>query len=74
MERSEFLNLLDELLNLEEGTMKDFSPLDSIEEWDSLAIIALMAIADERLGVHLQARCVAECKTVTELMDLLGIT
>ena len=68
----EFLLSLDDLLQVEPGTVKGFEDLDSLESWDSLAIISFMALVDEHFGVGLQAKQIAECKTVADLMGLLG--
>lgn len=72
MERNEFLLSLDELLELKPGTVKGSESLDSFEGWDSLAVISFMALVDEHFGVSLQPRKLAECKTVADLMALLG--
>ncbi len=72
MERSEFLLLLDELLELEPGTLRGPEALDSLEGWNSLAVIGLMALIDERFGISLQARQIAACSTIADLLGLAG--
>ena len=72
MERTEVLLSLDELLELEPGTLKGTESLGGLEGWDSLAVISFMALVDERLGISLQPRQIAACTTVTDLMRLLG--
>jgi acyl carrier protein len=62
---------LDELLELEPGTVKGSETLESLEGWNSLAIISLMALMDERFGVTLQPRRIAACTTVADLVALL---
>jgi acyl carrier protein len=69
---NDFLLSLDQLLELEPGTVKGTESLDSLESWDSLAIISFMALVDEHFGVALQARQIAESKTVGDLIGLLG--
>ena len=64
--------MFDELLELEPGTAKGPETLDSFEGWNSLAVISLMALVDERFGLTLQPRRIAECQTVADLMGLLG--
>jgi acyl carrier protein len=71
LQRAEFFLLLDELLELEPGTVKGSETLDSLEGWNSLAIISLMALMDERFGVNLQPRRIAACTTVADLVALL---
>ena len=72
MERNEFLLLLDELLELEPGTVKGSETLDGLEGWNSLAVISFMALVDEHFGIGVQPRQIAACTTVTDLMGLLG--
>ena len=71
MQRTEFLLSLDELLELEPGTVKGSETLESLEGWNSLAIISLMALMDERFDVTLQPRRIAACTTVADLVALL---
>jgi acyl carrier protein len=72
LENNEFLLLLDELLELEPGTVKGSETLDSLEGWNSLAVISFMALVDEHFGISVQPRQIAACTTVTDLMGLLG--
>ena len=72
MERNEFLLLLDEALELKPGTVKGSETLDSLEGWNSLAIISLMSLVDERLGVNLDPSDIARCSTIPDLAGLLG--
>jgi acyl carrier protein len=69
---SNFLYLLDDLLELAPGTVKASDSLESLEGWDSLAVISLMALVDEQFSVRLQPREIAVCKTVADLVALLG--
>jgi len=39
--------------------------------WSSLSVISFIAFADEEFGVILDARKLAACKTVDDLMGLL---
>lgn len=72
VQEKEFLSLLDELLELEQGALKGSATLESIEGWNSLAVISFMALVDERFGVSVQPRQIAKCTTVADLVGLLG--
>jgi acyl carrier protein len=72
MTKKDFFLLLDNLFELEPGTVTGVEALDSLGAWDSLAIISFMALADEHFGMNLQATQLAECRTVPDLVDLLG--
>ena len=73
MERDEFLSMLDEALELEPGSVQWPDTLDSLDGWNSLAVIGLMALVDERLGISLQPRQIAQCETVADLAGLVGL-
>jgi acyl carrier protein len=70
MERPEFLCMLDELLELEPGTLKGEEKLDSLENWNSLAVIGYMALVNDHYGVIVSPRQISVCVTVAQLVDL----
>jgi acyl carrier protein len=71
MERNELLKSLDELMDLEPGTLTGQESLADLEGWSSLAVIGFIAVADEH-GVEVTPGSIAKCKTVDELVRLLG--
>jgi acyl carrier protein len=72
LEKHEFLLSLDELLELEPGTLKGPEALDNVEGWNSLAVISFMALVDEHFGISLQPQPIAACSTIADLVGLLG--
>lgn len=72
MEKHEFLLLLDEVVELDPGTLKGDETIESLEGWNSLAVISFMALVDEHFGISLQARQISECKTIADLIGLAG--
>ena len=70
MDRSQFLILMDELLELEPGTLKGEELLEDLEEWNSLAIVGYMAMVNEHYGRILSSKHFAGCKTVNDLLAL----
>jgi acyl carrier protein len=71
MERAEFLSLLDELLELEPGTLKGDEALDSLENWNSLAVIGFMALVNDHCGAILSPKQISACTTANQLADLI---
>ena len=67
----QFLKLLDELLELDLGTLKGDELLTNLPRWDSLALIGFIALLDENFGVSVPATKINECKTVADLMALV---
>lgn len=70
MDRPEFLKQLDELLELEPGTLQGGERLDELQEWNSLAIIGYMALASENFGVIVSPKQIAACVTIDDLVRL----
>ncbi|PWC55771.1 hypothetical protein TSH7_16625 [Azospirillum sp. TSH7] len=72
MDRNEFLLALDEMLELDPGTLTGDEALESLEAWDSLAVISFIALVDEKTGVVVEGEKLAKAKTVADLLALAG--
>ncbi len=72
MTREEFLLSIDEVLELEPGTLKGSEMLQDLEAWDSLSIVSFMGLAQARFHVTLPAKGVAACQSVDDLFALMG--
>jgi len=72
MNPTDFYFKLDEMLELDPGTLKGGEALESLEGWDSVAVISLIALADSDYGVTLPPKEIAGCKTVNDLLDLVS--
>jgi acyl carrier protein len=68
MDQTTVLLLLDEVIEAAPGTLK--GP-ESIKEWDSIAIISLIALADERFNMSISASQIQNCHTVNDVVTLL---
>ena len=73
MTREEFLNSLDELLELPPETLKGPERLEDLEQWNSMAMIGFLALVDTHSGGVLSARQIAQSKTVSDLLKLAGV-
>jgi acyl carrier protein len=71
MTRSDFLNLLDELVEAKPGTVKGDEALKDLEGWDSLALVGFIAAVDQQFGLPLSASKLQSCATVSDLIALL---
>jgi acyl carrier protein len=74
MNRTEFLLAIDELLELSPGTLKGPEQLSAYDNWDSLAVISLIALADEKFGIILDSNAIAEVQTVDDIVNLVPQT
>ena len=73
MDRKDFLLALDEMLELDAGTLTGDEVQETLENWDSQAVISFNALDDEKLGVVLEGEKLAKAKTVSDLLALAGV-
>ncbi len=71
MNRSELIEVLEETLEVEEGSLKEESILADIDEWDSLAKLSLMALAKKDFAKILTADQIKGFATVKDICDAL---
>ncbi|MEE3623240.1 phosphopantetheine-binding protein [Nitrospirillum sp. BR 11752] len=72
MNRNEFLAALDEMLELDPGTLTGGEELDGIDSWDSLAVISFIALVDEKFNTVVAGEDLAKAKTVDDLLALVS--
>ena len=71
MNTKEFIEEFTETLQCEE-TIDMTTVLDDLEEWDSLSLIATIALFSNKFGLSVNANKVKECKTVADVVLLAG--
>jgi len=72
MTKTEVLGAIEELLEADAGTLKGEEALADLGEWNSLSVLGFIAMADEKYGIAVAAKDLAACKTVNDLVALLG--
>ena len=73
MTRQEFLLSMDELLELPAGTLKGNEALEEMEQWNSLSMVGFLALVDTHNGLKLSPRQIANCATVSDLLQLAKV-
>ncbi len=68
MDYKKILLKLDEVAELSPGTLNG---TESIKDWDSIAIISIIALADEDFNKSLSAKAIAQASTVNDIVTLL---
>lgn len=71
MELKEKLVMLEELLELEEGTLNENTELKGLEEWDSIAALSLIVLLDEEFKKTVSGKQVKEFKTVKDILGYM---
>jgi acyl carrier protein len=74
MTKTEFLSSLDEILQQPRGTLKEDAPLDSLSQWDSIAVMAYIALVAETTEKPVSGKQIMACKTAGDLVTLAGIS
>jgi acyl carrier protein len=70
MTREEFIAGLTELLEAD-PPLTGSEALAGLANWDSLAAIGVMAMADDRCGIRLVPKRINSCQTVDDLVELV---
>ena len=68
MTREEFLAELDELVELAPGTLKGPEELNQLDQWNSMAMVGFMALAETCNGTKVGPKQIAACLTVDDLL------
>ena len=71
MTLNEFLEELAELMEVDNSLTPETS-LSDMEEYDSLAIMSLIAFIDDNFNATFSGEKLAELKTVNDLISLIG--
>ena len=73
MTREEFLQSVDRLVEVPRGTLKGPEYLNDLENWNSLAMISFLALADTNNRVALSPRQLMACTTVADLLEVARV-
>lgn len=71
MTEKEKLAMLEEMLELDEGSLSPETSLESINEWDSVAALSLIVLMDEEFGRQLTGKEIKDFKCVNDILSLM---
>lgn len=72
MTQKEKISMLEEMLELDRGSLKPEMELKDIPEYDSMAKLSLIVMMDEECGKQLTGEQIREMKTVQDVLDFMG--
>jgi acyl carrier protein len=72
MTTSEFLRALENTLELEPESINGTELLSELSWWDSMAVLVFIAVADEKLQISITGQDLSTCKSVPDVLALLG--
>lgn len=67
----EKLALLEETLEMEEGTLSADMDLDDVDEYDSMTKLSIIVMMEDEFGVKLTGDVVRGFQTVQDILDLM---
>lgn len=71
MTNEEKITILEELMEVDEGTLTPETLLSNIEEWDSVSFLSFMAMMDEKFSKIVTGSEIKTKETVGDLMQLM---
>lgn len=72
MTQEEKIALLEDMLELDGGSLKPEMELSAIDEYDSMAKLSLIVLMDEECGKKLTGEQIREFKTVGDILAFMG--
>jgi hypothetical protein len=73
MTREQFLLAMDEILGLCPGTVRGDENLEDLQNWDSMALISMIVLAEQSKYAHITPDQVVGCLTVADLLRLAQV-
>ena len=71
--REKVIKLIENILNLDEGTLKEDSKIEDVAGWDSLAHVLIVGEMEETLGIVIPLEEALEITSLEELFEKAGI-
>jgi acyl carrier protein len=72
MTNEEKIAMLEDMLELDGGSLTPEMELSSIEEYDSMAKLSLIVLMDDEFSKKLTGEQIREFKTVQDILDFMG--
>ncbi len=73
MKTTEFIDILKESLEIDDSEVLEDTDLKSLDNYDSLAILSIIALIDEHFGKKIKGEQFKNISTVKSLMTLIGM-
>lgn len=71
MNLQEKLNVLEEIMDVDEGTLEEGMLLEEIDEWDSLSALSLTVMVKREYGISLSTEKIRSFVTVRDICDIM---
>ena len=71
MTDAEKIAILEEMMELDEGTLTAQTQLAKLAEWDSLAVISFMVLAEDLFDRTIKGSQIKEFKTIADVLAVM---
>lgn len=71
METSKKIEMLEDMLELDAGTLTPDMALEGIDEWDSMAALSFIVLMDEEFGKTINGEDIKKLKTIQDVLDIM---
>ncbi|MGN0666497.1 MAG: acyl carrier protein [Huintestinicola sp.] len=71
MTEMEKIALIEDIMELDEGTLKADSVLADFEEWDSITALSIISMMDEEFGKTITGAEVKAFETVADILKIM---
>lgn len=69
MTREEKIEIIADILEMDDADIKEDTILEEVETWDSVAVLAVISVINEKFDRYPSAEEISAYKTVQDLMD-----
>ena len=71
MESQEKLAMLEDMFEMEEGTLKEETLLSNIEEWDSMSKLSLIVLMDDEFNKKISGEQIKQLISIKDILNLM---
>lgn len=71
MTRKEIIEMIEEMLDVEDGSLNEESILSEIPEYDSMTKLSLIVMCDDEFGKRLTGERMVEFSTIKDILDFI---
>ena len=71
MTRNEMIEMIEEMLDVELGSLNEDSVLSQIPEYDSMTKLSLIVMCDDEFGKKLTGERLVEFQTIKDVLDFM---